>query len=379
LFPNGIPSGLQKIIDLVLHRRREREVPQQLDKKVGLAKKSYRSMDEFARACGVSRPTLSKYFNDPLLVKDVTRKRIEVELKKSDFQPNHFARHLNRKRTRNIGIVVPTMSDPFFVQVVSLIELRLRDEGFLAFRTSSHSSPELEEESVRMLLSMRIAGAIVAPLGAQTRPSAYERLTATIPVVCFDSSAGDDLPFVGNDNAQSMAAMVQYLCRSGEPPVFFEIPYVNGNSGERQQAYEATMLKEGHRPLVVSCDAPASWDYERLGYEQVERCLRESGLPGKTILCANDRFAIGAMAAAYAAGLRIGRGADCDIRIAGHDDHPLSRYTIPPLTTMAQNAAEIAAKSVEILLERMTAADNGHDLAPQKVIFSASLVMRESA
>ncbi len=108
-------------------------------------------MEEFARACGVSRPTLSKYFNDPSMVKDVTRNRIEAVLKKSDFQPNLFARHLNRKKTRIIGILVPTMSDPFFVQVVSLIELRLRDEGFLPIRASSHSSPEIEEEAVRML------------------------------------------------------------------------------------------------------------------------------------------------------------------------------------------------------------------------------------
>ena len=88
-----------------------------------MAKKSYKSMDDFATASGVSRPTLSKYFNDPSQIKEVTRKRIEAALKKSNFEPNLFARHLNRKRTRNIGILVPTMSDPFYVQVVSLIEL----------------------------------------------------------------------------------------------------------------------------------------------------------------------------------------------------------------------------------------------------------------
>jgi DNA-binding LacI/PurR family transcriptional regulator len=336
-------------------------------------------MDEFARACGVSRPTVSRYFNDPTLVKDVTRKRIEAALNKSDFEPNLFARHLNRKRTRNIGILVPTMSDPFFVQVVSLIELRLRDEGFLPIRVSSHSNPEIEDEAARLLLSMKVAGAIVAPLGVQSRAGVYERLSDAIPMVCFDSPARDDLPFVGNDNAQSVAAMVRYLCRSGEPPVFFEIPYVNSNSGERQQSYEQTMRKEGHEPQMLHCDGPPSWDYERLGYEQIERTLANGGLPGRTILCANDRFAFGAMAAAYAAGLKIGRGPDCDVRIAGHDDHPLSRYTIPPLTTMAQNADGIASRSVEILLERMAGRDAGREDPATRVILGATLMMRDSA
>lgn len=344
-----------------------------------MAKKSYRSMDDFANACGVSRPTLSKYFDDPSNVKEVTRKRVEAALKKSNFEPNLFARHLNRKRTRNIGILVPTISDPFYVQVVTLIELELRAKGFWPIQISSHTLPELEEEAIRTLLALKVAGAIVAPLGPGSKASTLQRLTDTIPVVCFDSPASIDLPYVGNDNAQSVAAMVQYLCRSGEPPVFFEVPHVNENSGERQDSYRATMVKEGHTPLVIACDAPASWEFERLGFEQMQAIIAKHGLPGKTILCANDRFAFGAMAAAFAAGLKIGRGGGSDLRMAGHDDHPLSRYTCPSLTTMAQNAPEIAAKSVDILLKRIDDVDGGRPTQADKVILEATLVMRDSA
>jgi DNA-binding LacI/PurR family transcriptional regulator len=344
-----------------------------------MAKKNYRSMDDFASACGVSRPTLSKYFDDPTQVKEVTRKRIDAALKKSNFEPNLFARHLNRKRTKNIGILVPTMSDPFYVQVVSLIELELRAKGFWPVQLSSHTRPDMEEEAVRTLLSLKVAGAVVAPLGAGSRRSALERLTDSIPVVCFDSPASIDLPFVGNDNAQSIAAIVQYLCRSGEPPIFLEVPHLTENAGERQASYRATMIREGHSPLVIDCEAPPSWEFERLGYEQMQRILAKGGLPGKTLLCSNDRFAFGTMAAAFAYGLKIGRSESRDVRIAGHDDHPLSRYTCPSLTTMAQNAPKIAAKAVELLLSRLD--DEGDDrLADTKrVILEATLVMRESA
>lgn len=344
-----------------------------------MAKKTYKSMDDFAGACGVSRPTLSKYFDDPTQIKDVTRKRIEAALKKSSFEPNLFARHLNRKRTKNIGILVPTMSDPFYVQVVSLIELELRDKGFWPVQLSSHTRPELEEEAVRTLMSLKVAGAIVAPLGPGSRRSALERLTDAIPVVCFDSPAMFDLPFVGNDNAQSVAAIVQYLCRSGEPPIFLDVPHMLANTNERTESYRATMIREGHSPEVIDCDAPPSWEFERLGYEQMQRILSKGGLPGKTLLCANDRFAFGAMAAAFASGLKIGRAEGCDVRIAGHDDHPLSRYACPSLTTMAQNAPEIAAKAVEILLLSMEDDAADRQLAANRVILEATLVMRDSA
>lgn len=344
-----------------------------------MAKKTYRSMDDFAVACGVSRPTLSKYFDDPSQVKEVTRKSIEAVLKKSNFEPNLFARHLNRKRTKNIGILIPSMADPFYVQVVSLIELELRDRGYWPIQVSSHTRPDLEEEAVRTLLSLKVAGAIVAPMGTSSRKFALERLKDAIPVVCFDSPSRFNLPFVGNDNAQSVAAIVQYLCRSGEPPVFLDVPHLVENTSERTESYCATMVREGHAPLVVACDASPSWEFERLGYEQMNRILAKGGLPGKTLLCANDRFAFGAMAAACEAGLKVGRADGCDIRIAGHDDHPLSRYTCPSLTTMAQNAPKIASASVEMLLNILDDETAGRKPQPTKVILEATLVMRNSA
>lgn len=342
-------------------------------------KKSYKSMEEFAQACGVSRPTLAKYFSDPLDVKDVTRNRIETVLKKSDFEPNSFTRHLNSKRVRNIGIIIPTIYDSFFSQFVSRIEVVLREQGFWPIQISSHTRPELEEEAVRNMLEYKVSGAIVSPLGALSHAGIFDRLQKTVPMVSFDVPLGDEVPFVGNDHHQSITAMVQYLCRSGEPPVLLESTHLTDNAMIRQNGYRAAMKSEGLDPVVIDCDFTPSWEFERLGYEQMNKLLAEGDLPGKTLLCANDRFAFGVMAAAAEAGLRVGRGASADIRVAGHDDHPLSRYVWPPLTTMAQNTQEIADKTVELLLERMDNAALGKKLPAKHVIVDAKLMMRRSA
>jgi DNA-binding LacI/PurR family transcriptional regulator len=336
-------------------------------------------MEDFARSCGVSRPTLSKYFDDPGSVKSATRKRIEMALNTSDYRPNIFARNLNRKRTRNVGILVPAITDPFYAEMVSRLELRLRDEGYWPIVISSHGLPELELEAANTMMSLKVAGAIVAPLGLTSDPRVFEKLGQDIPVVYFDTYIEGNTPFIGNNNRHSVATIVDYLCRSGEPPAYFDIPHLNHNSGERLDGYINTMEALGMEPIVFGNTKDYSWDFERIGYEQTEALLAKGTLPSKTILCSNDRLAFGMMAAAYSRGIGVGRKSDSYLRVAAHDDHPLSRYTCPPLTTMAQDFAAMAGHSVEMLLALLDETEGRPEPAVRRISLNSTLVMRQSA
>jgi transcriptional regulator with XRE-family HTH domain len=81
-----------------------------------MSEKKIRNMEEFAAVSGLSRPTVSKYFNDPDSVRSSTRSRIEEALERYDFRPNIYAVNQNRRLTKNIGIVVPYLADPFFAE-----------------------------------------------------------------------------------------------------------------------------------------------------------------------------------------------------------------------------------------------------------------------
>ena len=103
-----------------------------------------RNMQEFADVSGISRPTVSKYFNDPTSVRQSTRDRIEEALERYDYRPNIFAVNQNRRLTKNIGIVVPYLADPFFAEIARNIERRCIDAGFWPILFSSHGDRRLE-------------------------------------------------------------------------------------------------------------------------------------------------------------------------------------------------------------------------------------------
>jgi len=101
-------------------------------------------MEEFSVASGISRPTVSRYFQDPTSVRKSTREKIERALAEFDYRPNRFAVNLNRRNPRNIGIVVPHLVDPFFAEVVRQIELRCLEAGYWAIVMGSQGETALE-------------------------------------------------------------------------------------------------------------------------------------------------------------------------------------------------------------------------------------------
>jgi len=305
-----------------------------------------------------------------------TRGKIKVALERYDYRPNIFAINQNRKLTKTIGIVVPYSADPFFAEIVRMIERRCIDAGFWPLVFSSHGQQDLENNALATLQSLRPAGALIAPLGRSSDVESVQSFAEEVPTIVFDSNVNVGQAFVGSDNSQSMALIVNYLCRTGEPPCFFEMPPVNPNANKRRDAYIKTMQDLGHDPMVVQVNG-SGWDFERIGLKEGARLIGERKLPSETILCSNDRLAVGLIAAAYKNDIKVGYGEGCSLRIAGHDDHPWSQFTCPPLTTVAQDYSSIAEQSVELLFDIINGGLQTKDRP--EVLFEGKLIMRESA
>ena len=337
-----------------------------------------RNMEEFASVSGISRPTVSKYFNDPESVRPSTRSKIEASLKKYDYQPNVFAMNQNRRTTKNIGVIVPNLADPFFSEIGRCVELACIDAGFSPILLSSHGSAKVERDNLASLRSLKPAGVLLAPLGRMSDRDVVQAFDADFPLVLFDANMEDiGQAFVGTDNAQSVDLMVEYLCRSGEAPCFFEMKSpTNPNANKRRQAYVESIERHGQTPRIHQV-AGDGWNFEEIGSVEGGRLLSSKSFSSNTVLCSNDRLAIGLLSAAYSLGLRVGHGEGCDLRIAGHDDHPFSRFTCPSLTTIAQDYESIANRAVSELFALLE--NENRPVERPQTTFDGRLIMRDSA
>ena len=146
------------------------------------------------------------------------------------YRPNLFAVNFNRRNTKTVGIVVPTLLDPFYAALVQRIEFQASEAGYWTVIQSSQGDPDREAEAVATLVSTKSAGAVVVPLGAASRKNLYRQMEKAMPLVFLDTRAEANGAFVGTDNHFSISLMVDYLLRSGTPPSYFGMPAVNQNA-----------------------------------------------------------------------------------------------------------------------------------------------------
>lgn len=335
-----------------------------------------KNMEEFASVSGISRPTVSKYFHDPTSVRPTTRERIEAAIEKYDYRPNIFAMNQNRKLTNTVGIVVPLLTDPYFAEIARSLEQRCIDAGYRPTLFSAHGDPAHEVEVLDNLRSLKPAGVLLAPLGRATDRAALGKFCDDVPTLIFDSSVDEyGLAFVGSDNFQFTAHITDYLCRTGEPPCFFEMETpANPNAHRRRQSYLNAMQEFGHEPQVISVKGEG-WAFEEIGRLGGHEALATKAFSTNTILCSNDRLAIGLLTACYEKGISVGRTEGCAIRVAGQDGHPQSRYTCPPLTTISHDYDMVSKQAAEALFRAI----EGHVEPWKSTRLEGKLILRDSA
>ncbi|MEZ5752147.1 MAG: LacI family DNA-binding transcriptional regulator [Paracoccaceae bacterium] len=337
-----------------------------------------RNMEEFATVSGISRPTVSKYFNDPESVRQSTRARIEAALEQYNYTPNIYAMNQNRRLTKNIGIVVPYLADPFFAEIARQIETLVINAGYRPILLSSHGDPMLEIGNLDALRAIKPAGVLLAPLGRSSDREALAAFCADVPTINFDANIdGIGEAFVGHNNRQATDIILEYMIRTGEPPSFLEMRTPpNPNANKRRNAYIEAMNRNGLAPEVIQIEGEG-WDLEEIGYRGGLGVLKGRSLPTDSILCSNDRLAIGFLAAAYECGFRVGRGRGNALRVAGHDNHPLARFTCPMLTTVSHDYAAIAQTSVNTLLSLVET--ETRPAKRESTLFDGTLILRDSA
>ncbi|APX71502.1 LacI family DNA-binding transcriptional regulator [Companilactobacillus allii] len=300
-------------------------------------------IDDVARLAGVSKTTVSRVLNNRGYLSDATIKKVHEAMESLNYQPNAVARQLFKKETKLVGLIFPTVDNPFFGQLVAALEKRLFDAGFKVLIGNSMNDPKKEETYLKELISNQVDGLIV---GAQNR-GIEEYHNTNLPVVAIDRVMNEDIPVIASDNYMGGKLATELLINSGakniintDGPVNLETP-----AHRRREAYEDVMKE--HRLVPHTHIVDFSWDIEKKRSAVEEMFVEYPEVDG--VFATNDMDAALIWQVATSLGCQIPK----DLKIVGYDGANSTRILLPELTTIEQPVEQMAKVAVKTLVSRI--------------------------
>lgn len=325
------------------------------------------TIKDVARAAQVSVATVSRALNGHDNVAEEVRRRVLSVASELRYSPHHAARSLSSRRTHTIGVVLPDLHGEFFSELMRGIDLAARESGLHLLVSSYHGHPEEQAAALRAMRG-RVDGLLVMSPHVDDAAILNENLAA-MPAVLINSrpSASGQVAF-GIDNYNGARTMVGHLIDAGHRRIaFISGPDNNFDAHERKRGYLDVMAERmpGTQPWVLP------GDFSEASGHAAGRALAGGGLPD-AVFAANDMMALGCLFAFNQAGVKVPE----QVALAGFDDIPMSRYVVPPLTTMRVNIAELGAKAMRLLSE-LQRDEAGVDRSPRPAM--PELIVRESS
>lgn len=331
------------------------------------------SIKEVARIAGVSIATVSRCINNPQQVKELTRTRVQDAILKTGYSPNTIAQSFRRGRTNVIMVVLPSIGDPFFTDVMQGIRSVVADHDYSLIINETNFNTMTAKEVGAIMVSRQADGFIllasIFPFGNEVLKRAETR-AQPIVIGCETISADlAGLPSVHIDNVEAAREATDFLISHGHRRVAF----ISGQgtsllTRDRESGYRSAMQ-------VAGLDIADGWVVEgQLSIDgAVKACRQLLEHPDRptAIFCANDEMAMGCMSEIKNHGLKV----PDDISVMGFDDIRYAAVTEPALTTISQPAREIGERVASRLLK---AIEKGHQPNNKPVILPHKLVIRDS-
>jgi LacI family transcriptional regulator len=269
-----------------------------------------------------------------------TRQRIIDAVRQLDYRPNVVARGLRMARTWTIGVLVPSVTNPMYADVIAGAEQRAQELGYgVVFRT--HVEGEGEEIFTRLLQQGRVDGLIVA---SGLLRDAFMRRVATGqdgPVVLVNRRVNGVKASVIVDDAAGAALATRHLIDNGHERLvgLFGPPAID-TSRRRTRGFARALREAGLEPIAV--DMPG-WDF-RSGYDGIHRVF--DGYPDTTAVFASTMvMAVGAIRGLRERGLSV----PDDVSLVALHDSELASYLNPPLTTVSLPVRQMGSEAVDLL------------------------------
>lgn len=303
------------------------------------------TLQHIADHLGITKMTISRYLRNPESVAHETGLRIAEAITEFGYIPNRAPDILSNAKSRAIGVLVPSLTNQVFADVIKGIELVTDKAGYQTMLAHYGYSQEKEEQRIESLLSYNVDGIILSENHHSKRTLKMLEV-ANIPVIeIMDSSEIGIQQAVGFDNISAAQSMVETMISRGHKNIVYFTARMDKRTKLKMQGYEQAMRKYHLEPHSLITDEPSSFT---LGAKQLQQALAQyPDIDG--IFCTNDDLAIGALFECQRLGIKVPK----EMAIAGFHGHNVGQSLTPQLATVITPRLEIGKVAAQELLNRL--------------------------
>ncbi len=344
-----------------------------------MAKKKKATVKDVAAMANTSITTVSRVLSgSDYPVKEELRTAILEAARALDYKPNIFGQMLRGATSRQIGVVLPSIVNPFYSQLFTAVQNACRRRGYVPILYSSYNDRDTEQYHIDMLISSQVAGVLLSLIcwedGIRKKLEDMD-----IPYVLFDqpheeySGLAVDFDFYAGGR---MAA--DYLLQAGHQDILFATgPLDRPSRRQMLHGFKDSVENAGYvfgddQVLIykegIETGVSAMKDYES-GRILGEMILGRAYLPD-AVFAVNDMVAIGIIKKFEEGGVRV----PADVSVLGFDNVEFGEMMVPALSTISQSAYKTGKLAADLLFESM----DGHEVRHKRILLEPILIERES-
>jgi len=335
--------------------------------------KKVTTIKDIASRLNISIATVSRALRGSTDIKRETKQAVMQMVKEMDYHPNLLASSLSSKKSKMLGVVVPTINRQFWSNSISGIENCAYEHGYKVMIFQSAESYQKEIEIVETLANSRVDGILLA-LSKETNSYAHIQniMDRGIPILLFERVCAEvSSTKVITDDLYGAKEVVQHLIDRGKR----RIAYLSGPMSLGVCEDRLTGYKEAHQQNQLDYNPDLLLETSEFTYEAAEKAVKELWLKESrpdALFCFADILAIGALEACKNLGIKVPE----ELAIAGFGNDDISRFVSPSLTTMAQPSFEMGQLAASLILEEIN--DEEEEFQPKTEVIKPQLIIRNS-
>ncbi|MDY6085461.1 MAG: LacI family DNA-binding transcriptional regulator [Peptoniphilaceae bacterium] len=294
------------------------------------------SMRDIAKITGLSIATISRYMNHSGYVSEEASLRIQKALEETDYIPNRNAHALLTKRSGTIGLLVPSLVNPYFAYMATRIGNRIQKDQRGCILGFTEDNAKKEKRAMEMFMGYRVDGIIIV---RAVEPTLWQALD--VPIVSFESHIGPQIITVTADNVRGGRQAFRHLLEKGcRRFIHVRGPRWFTALAERETGFVEAATEAGKEVLFIQLEG----DYQ-VDVSLDERRIDFSFQRGDGVFVFNDVNALSVMQAIKSQGLSVPE----DVKVMGFDNNIASQFYNPSLTTVDQKVVETSNLCYELL------------------------------